>query len=264
MHADGTNRRRPNRLLVGALAVLAVFGWLSRAEAQIVEVELVLAVDSSSSIDRNEFDQQMKGLAEAFRSPLVGAAVAALGEGGVAVTLIQWAGRSQQHESAPWRVLRSAEDAKTFADYLDATPRYVDGGSTAIGEALRASFASLLNSPYRGERLVIDISGDGVNNEGADPRGWRDRLIQAGVTVNALVILNEDPNLPYFYRTEVIGGPGAFLMTAVDYRSYGAAIEQKLLQELGPPQFVDRTPGKGAERWPEGGDSPSLHGRTGG
>jgi len=229
--------------LIGAL----LLGCLSltvpqRAEAEPVEIELLLAVDSSSSINRYEFDQQLRGLAEAFRSPLVGSAVAALGERGVAVALMQWAGRDQQHLSAEWRVLRSVEDAAAFADYLDATPRFIEGGSTAIGEALRQALASIEGNPYRGERLVVDVSGDGANNEGDEPAAWRDRLVDLGVTVNALVILNEDPDLWSFYEANVVGGPGAFVMTARDYRSYGAAIEQKLLQELGPPQFVEQPP----------------------
>ena len=230
-------------LLRGALLALTLIGLLALepakpARAQGVEIELLLAVDSSSSIDRDEFDQQMRGLAEAFRSPLVGAAITALGEGGVAVALMQWAGRNQQILAAEWRVLRSAEDAKAFADYLDATPRFIEGGSTAIGEALREAAASLSSNAYLGRRLVVDVSGDGVNNEGAKPAGWRDRLVAAGVTINALVILNEDPSLPEFFSAEVIGGHGAFVLTAADYAAYGAAIEHKLLQELGPPQFV--------------------------
>ncbi len=233
----------PCGLLGHMLQALALVGLLVAllprpALAQGVEIELLLAVDSSSSIDRDEFDQQMRGLAEAFRSPLVGAAITALGEGGVAVALMQWAGRNQQILAAEWRVLRTAEDAKAFADYLDATPRFIEGGSTAIGEALREAAASLSSNAYLGRRLVVDISGDGVNNEGAKPAGWRDRLVAAGVTINALVILNEDPSLPEFFSAEVIGGHGAFVLTAADYAAYGAAIEHKLLQELGPPQFV--------------------------
>lgn len=224
------------------IAVLAGSPERPRAQGQIVEVELLLAVDSSSSINRYEFDQQMRGLAEAFRSPLVGAAITALGKQGVAVSLMQWAGRSQQHMSAEWRVLRSAEDAQAFAEYLDATPRFIEGGSTAIGEALRAALTSMNGNAYKGNRLVVDVSGDGVSNEGEKTSIWRDRLVTAGVTINALVILNEDPNLTNFYSAEVIGGPGSFMLTAKDYRSYGAAIEQKLLQELGPPQFVEQTP----------------------
>ncbi len=234
----------------GIVLCTAVILWLlalplalaEKARAQAVEVELMLAVDSSSSINRFEFDQQMRGLAEAFRSPLVGAAIAALGERGVAVAVMQWAGRNQQHMAAEWRVLRSAEDAQAYAEYLDATPRFIEGGSTAIGEALRWALSSIDGNSYWGERLVVDVSGDGVNNEGAKPARWRDRLVAAGVTVNALVILNEDPNLWTFFEAEVVGGPGSFLMTAKDYRSYGAAIEQKLLQELGPPQFVEQAP----------------------
>lgn len=234
--------RRCSALLGLALLAGLLAGLGERARAQVVAVELLLAVDSSSSINRYEFDQQLRGLAEAFRSPLVGAAIAAQGDKGVAVALMQWAGRSQQHISADWRVLRTAEDALAFAAYLDATPRFIEGGSTAIGEALRHALTSINANPYRGERLVVDVSGDGVNNEGANPARWRDRLVAAGVTVNALVILNEDPNLWTFYESAVVGGPGAFLMTAEDYRSYGAAIEQKLLQELGPPQFVEQAP----------------------
>lgn len=240
---SGGKKSRLARLLLGLTLLTAILeATANRAEAQAVEIELLLAVDSSSSINRYEFEQQIRGLAEAFRSPLVGSAITALGQKGVAVALMQWAGRSQQHISAEWRVLRSAEDAIAFADYVDATPRFIEGGSTAIGEALRTALSSMNGNAYQGTRLVVDVSGDGVSNEGENPAVWRDRLVTAGVTINALVILNEDPSLPSFYRSEVVGGPGAFLLTAKDYRSYGAAIEQKLLQELGPPQFVEQSP----------------------
>ncbi len=250
---DGLGGLLGRALSVLALVFLCMVPQPRPAQAQAVEIELLLAVDSSSSIDRDEFDQQMRGLAEAFRSPLVGAAITALGEGGVAVALMQWAGRNQQILAAEWRVLRNAEDAKAFADYLDATPRFIEGGSTAIGEALREAAASLNSNAYLGRRLVVDISGDGVNNEGAKPAGWRDRLVANGVTINALVILNEDPSLPEFFSAEVIGGHGAFVLTAADYAAYGAAIEHKLLQELGPPQFVDESNPQPPESMPSGG-----------
>jgi len=174
----------------------------------------------------------------------VGAAVA--NAGGVAVALMQWSGRGQQHLSADWRVLRTAEDAQAFALYLDNTPRFIDGGSTAIGQALLQSLASLRSNAYSGRRLVVDVSGDGINNEGPDPAPARDLLVGAGVTINGLAILNEDPDLLVYYQANIIGGEGAFALSARDYRAYGAAIEYKLLQELGPPQFVgEPDPGDG-------------------
>ena len=229
-----------SRCAAALLALAAALTGPRPAAAQPVAIELLLAVDSSSSIDRNEFDQQLRGLAEAFRSPLVGAAVA--NAGGVAVALMQWSGRHQQHLSASWRILLGPEDARAFAAYLDETPRFVDGGSTAIGQALLEGLASLRANGYAGRRLVIDISGDGKNNEGPEPGPARDLLVAAGVTVNGLAILNEDEDLLLYYRAQVIGGPGAFALSAEDYRAYGAAIEYKLLQELGPPQFVDGPP----------------------
>ncbi|GAB5467872.1 MAG: DUF1194 domain-containing protein [Rhodospirillales bacterium] len=249
MAADGklgageAGMRRLTCLALSGFLLLGSLGG-ARAQSQPVDIELLLAVDSSSSIDRNEFDQQMRGLAEAFRSPLVGSAIEALGQsGGVAVALMQWSGRDHQHLSAPWRLLRSREDAEAFADLLDSTPRFIDGGSTALGEALRVGLQTLTGNLYDGRRLVIDVSGDGISNEGEEPAVWRDRLVAAGITINALAILNEDPNLLEIYREQVIGGPQAFALSAVDYEAYGAAIEYKLLQELGPPQFVqDRSP----------------------
>ncbi|MEO1190279.1 MAG: DUF1194 domain-containing protein [Pseudomonadota bacterium] len=215
---------------------------------QPVDIELLLAVDSSTSIDRNEFDQQLHGLAEAFRSPLVGIAIEALSpRGGVAVALMQWSGSQEQHLSAPWRLLQSREDALAFADYLDATPRFIQGGSTAIGEALRVGLISLDSNLYAGQRRVIDVSGDGASNEGDDPAVWRDRLVAAGVTINGLAILNEAPNLLRVYQDQVIGGPQAFAVSAADYEAYGAAIEHKLLQELGPPKFVEGLAAPSAE-----------------
>src|SRR5699024_10485424 len=113
---------------------------------------------------------------------------------------------------------------------------YLEGGSTAVGSALAFAVRLLMSNSYSGTRQVIDLSGDGRSNQGRPSSDGRDMAVAAGMTVNALAILNEDPGLDLHYRSQVIGGPGAFIMTAVDYEDFARAIRLKLIREMaGPP-----------------------------
>ncbi len=197
-----------------------------------VDLELVLAVDASSSINRSEFNQQMVGLAEAFRHPRVQQAIEAAGPFGVAVIMIQWADSRHQEISVGWTLVHSAADCEAFAQQLDLTPRQVVGGGTAIGGALAFSMLALEGNLYQGGRQVIDVSGDGRANQGEVPNQVRDRAIAAGITVNGLAILNEDPALNVYYKQNVIGGPNAFVLTAPDYEAFRDAMIEKLVKEI--------------------------------
>ena len=218
---------------------ILVLGWLAAApgaRAEPVELELVLAVDSSFSVDREEFDLQMKGLARAFSDPRVIAAIRASGEHGIAVCLVQWAGNWGQVMALDWTAVRDAESATTFARLLERTPRLIVGASTSITGALKFSMRQFEPNGFEGRRMVIDVSGDGRHNQSTGPAGQRDLAVNMGITINGLAILNEDQQLDRYYRDHVIGGAGAFVMTTDSYRDFASAIVRKLLREIsGPP-----------------------------
>ena len=202
-------------------------------EGQVVDLELVLAVDASSSVSAEEFDLQMRGFAEAFRHPAVAAAIRATGELGIAVAMIQWSDNRRQHLAIDWAHLTTQESTLAFAAGIDATPRYLDGGGTAIGGAIEFSARAIERNAFQGVRRVIDISGDGRANQGAQPSKLRDLAVLQGITINGLAILNEDSSVDSYYLSSVIGGTGAFVMTANNYEDFAVAMLEKLIREIG-------------------------------
>ena len=214
------------------IAVIAIALWgvpAPLSAQQVVGLELVLAVDSSGSVDNDEFELQRRGLAEAFRDPVVVAAIRS--SGGVAVSLVQWAGPDEQGVDVAWFTVTDGKSAAALADRIAATERRYYG-TTAITAMLAGAVAMLRGNRIAGLRQVIDISGDGPNNSGQDPDGVRDWAVAAGITVNGLAILNEDSTLDRYYRDHVIGGLGAFLVDARDYHAFAAAIRTKLIREI--------------------------------
>ena len=204
----------------------------AEAGADNVDLELLLAVDTSSSVSAAEFDLQMRGLAEAFRHPAVLAAIQAVGDLGIAVALIQWSDARNQFVAIDWTEIRDEAGAAALADEIDKSPRFLIGGGTAIGGALEFALRQFELSPFTGRRKVIDVSGDGRTNQGGDPAEQRDLAVERGITVNGLAILNEDVYVDRYYRFNVIGGTGAFVMTAADYEAFADAILQKLIKEI--------------------------------
>ena len=215
------------------LSAAALFYACPATAQQPVDLELVLAVDISSSVSTDEYNLQMGGLADAFRDPKVAAAIRASGDLGVAVALIQWSENRLQFVSVDWALLHDRASAGAFADEIASAPRLVvNGGGTAIGGALKFSTAQIEENEYYGLRSVIDISGDGRTNQGWSDWPLRDAAVARGITINGLAILNDQPYLDNYYRANVIGGPGAFVMTTMDFRSYAQAILAKLIREI--------------------------------
>ena len=222
----------------------AFWGWLAGAlflaggpgaalaAQEPVDLELVLAVDASSSVSPEEFDLQIKGLAEAFRSPEVLLAVQAGGDLGIAVSLMQWSDNRKQILAIDWSAVYDETTTLALADQIESTPRYLVGGGTAIGGAIHFAVRQFENNAYEGRRKVIDVSGDGRTNQGSQPSDERDRAVELGITINGLAILNEDPTVDNYYFRNVIGGTGAFVLTANDYESYALAILSKLIREI--------------------------------
>ena len=237
--ASRVNGGSAKRLAVwsaSALGGLALGAAPDRAVAgQPVDLELVLAVDLSISVDGGEFVLQRQGYVEAFRDPAVVAAVGA-NPRGVAVAVVLWAGAEQQRTAVDWHWLTDAASCLDFAAAIEAAlqvdPDYF--GKTAIGDALYFALRELDANGYSGFRRKVDLSGDGKANEGFKPERVRDFAVQSGVTVNGLAILNDEPYLEQYYRTHVIGGPDAFVLVAADYEDFVEAIRRKLLRELSP------------------------------
>ena len=221
---------------LAALATSVILIFASEPRASEVDLELVLAVDASSSVEWDEFRLQMRGIAEAFRDAGVIAAIETAAPNGLAVSLVQWSGVGRFVQAVDWAVVDGEATSRAFAAAVDDAPRLVQGGPTAIGAAIADAARLIQGNVYEGRRRVIDISGDGTTNEGEMPPFVRARVLRAGFTINGLAILNEEPRLDRHYRMGVIGGPGAFLLTADDYDDFARAIRLKLIKEIsGPP-----------------------------
>jgi Ca-activated chloride channel family protein len=195
--------------------------------AQACELALALAVDVSGSVDPVEYNIQMQGLANALRDSVVSEALV---RAEAAVILIQWTGNSRQEVSVPWTRLRSFEDVQALAKRVETAPRRWRNFSTAIGEALRFTLEQFDTAPDC-KRRVIDVSGDGPSNEGAEPRAMHPALQVAGITVNALAIEEDADDLTGYFWENLIRGEGAFVVTANRFEDYPAQIRRKLLRE---------------------------------
>ncbi len=197
-----------------------------------VDLELVLAVDSSASVDAHEFHLQVQGMSRAFRDTEVLAAIQSGPNKAIAVSVVEWASNDLQTVNVPWMLIDGPTSARWMADSLDGMSRSIAGGATSISGALRFSAALFHNNGFTGLRRVIDLSCDGRNNQGPVVEVIRDVLVGRGVAINGLTILNEHPTLNYYFRQRIIGGPGAFVEIAKDYNAYADAFVRKLIREI--------------------------------
>jgi hypothetical protein len=228
---DPSRRTGLVHLLILAAALLMATPTASRS-AEFVDLELLLAVDVSASVDYREYSLQMQGLAEAFRHPDVVSAIRASAPNGLAVALMLWAGPSEQAYAVPWFIVAGQSSASTFAARISLVPRPPTSGGTAIGDALVAGVSLLIENNIEAPRRVIDVSGDGRTNQGTSPGPVRTYAVSLGMTVNGLAILNAEPHLVAYYRDLVIGGPGAFVLSAADFEDFARAIRMKLIREI--------------------------------
>lgn len=223
--------------------VAAAAALLAAAPSRACDLALVLAVDVSSSVSRLEYALQREGHARTFRDPDIGAAIEQVG--GISVVLVHWSGNVHQQARTEWTRLRTAAEARDFADALGSITRRFDYYGTALGQMLTYLETAWTADVSDCARRVIDISGDGVSNTGVDVGPPRARLTASGVTINGLVIVNDelveaDPSA--FYRDRVIGGPGAFMEIANDFEDYARAFKQKLLREIKGPVYAALSP----------------------
>lgn len=238
-------------LLAAGLAAPALIATRHARASTEVDVELVLAVDVSRSVDTEEMEMQMRGYAEAFRDPRLAEGIAGGPMGAIAVTLFVWSDWSIQNTLVPWMRLDGAAACEGFARAIDGASRetYL---YTSISGAIDYA-AAQFGQRYEGLRRVVDISGDGVNNSGRPLAAARAEALEKGIVLNGLAVLDRSPQptllagLPpvdEYYRDEVIGGPGAFLMVAEGYESFAGAVRRKIIREIAaipaPGPLVER------------------------
>ena len=222
-------------LLAGGGAALAV---PARA-AEPVDVSLVLAVDISRSIVESDARLQRDGYRSALLDHQVQDAIHGGTVGAIAVAYVEWAAFEAQDLLIPWTRIASPADAQAWGDTLAAKP-WSSRSWTSLSGALRFSGDVLGQCPWEGTRQVVDVSGDGVNNNGPDPASFRDALVDRGVVVNGLPIVNDRPRwgrpngaeLVPFYRESVAGGEGHFVIVAEGFDTFADAIRRKLVQEI--------------------------------
>ena len=204
-----------------------------------VDVELVLAVDVSYSMDMDELALQREGYAQAIVSKEFLQALKSGPNGRIAITYFEWAASTDQKIIIPWRVIDGPETADAVANEIVKTP-IRRASRTSISGAINFALPLFDESPHRGLRRVIDISGDGPNNNGMPVTLARDAALEKGIVINGLPIMVKEPsystmdidNLDYYYEDCVIGGPGAFVVTIKEREKFKDAIRTKLLLEI--------------------------------
>lgn len=224
-----------------ALAVLAgglATGRTAKADVLPVDVELVLAVDVSLSMDLDEQALQRDGYAAAFRDPQIIAAIKANAHGRIAVSYVEWAGAGNLRLTIPWMLVDSEAAGEAFADRLMKEP-ISRWRKTSISAGLLFAAKQFEGSNYRGERRVIDISGDGPNNDGPPVESVRDKLVAEGIVINGLPLLLKAPqgwfdlvDLDEYYEDCVIGGTGSFSIAVRKKEEFAQAVKRKILLEV--------------------------------
>jgi hypothetical protein len=245
--ACGISRRGPNVMaaLRTFVSLLLLCITADAAAARCSDLALVLAIDSSGSIDDREFALQQKGYADAFRNKRVLAALKGVGTVDVAVVL--WGDSTMPVQVLPWQRLDRAAGAERIAQKIEDVPRHVTG-NTAMGTGLWVAL-DLLDDPARcADRTVINVSGDGMESLGPRPGSViplgqsRARALASGVTINALVISNGNEILADWFRSEVITGPGSFVMQVNTFAHFAETITEKLVREINAPVFAAIAP----------------------
>jgi hypothetical protein len=234
------------RLLAVAFIFVALssapFARAARAAEQ-VDLLLVLAADVSRSVDTQKFQLQREGYAAAIANPRVLEAIRGGRLGRIGLLFMEWSGFGNQNVVIGWTMIDRPQAARAFGDRLLESPRsFAD--RTSISGGIDAAVAEIKRAPFFGERQTIDVSGDGTNNSGRDVQAAREDALKLGITINGLVILSDNPlpwnpehtnppgGLAKYYRDNVAGGPGSFVLEAKDFQSFGEAIIKKMIAEI--------------------------------
>ena len=211
----------------------------SRAEA--VDLELLLAVDASGSVDEREFALQIGGIAAAFRDPEIQEAIASGPLQRIAVALMIWGDARSHKPTSSWMMIDGPKAALAFSDHVlsqeSRRKSFLGKSGTGIGAAIGKGVNELRKNEFDGSRRAIDVSGDGhetplMFGEGMALPEARRRAMKEEIVVNGLAILADDPNLDVYYRARVALGPGSFVIEAADYEDFHRAMRLKLLREI--------------------------------
>ncbi len=235
--------RRTLRYVLALLSLAATLQLPAARAAEPVDLLLVLAADVSRSIDQPKFQLQRDGYVAAISHPRVLHAITSGPNKRIAVCFVEWSGMGAQKVIIDWTLIGDAEAARRFGDQLlEASRPFAD--RTSIGGAIDFAVALFDRVPYESTRRTIDVSGDGDNNAGRDVTAARDEAVAKGITINGLVILTGNPppwssghmnppgGLEAYYRNNVIGGPGAFVIAAENFEAFGRAIISKMVAEI--------------------------------
>ncbi len=243
---------RALRVFLTLFMLVVAAPWARATEP--VDLLLVLAADVSRSVDQRKFQLQREGYASAISDRRVLDAISSGRHRRIAVSFVEWSGLSAQRVVIDWTLIGDADQARKFGDQLIELPRSF-AERTSISGGIDFSMALLERAPFQAARRTIDVSGDGTNNSGRDVRIARDEALAKGITINGLVILSDRPmpwnpehtnppgGLPKYFQDNVIGGPGAFVMVAENFESFGQAIVKKLIAEIAeapPPADASR------------------------
>jgi hypothetical protein len=249
-HASRLMSSMPSRraFIGSSVAILAAgaagAGNALAAEDTQVDLQLVLAVDASGSVNQRRFELQKQGYAAAFRNPRVLDAIRSGISQAIAVTMFQWTGPRLQVVVVPWMVVKDGPSAEALASAIDGAQRRLFGGGTSISGAIDyARLVILTQSPFTATRRTIDVSGDGANNIGRPASLARDDAARDRITVNGLPILAVEPDLDTYYFQNVIGGPGAVMVPAQNFESFSEAILKKLIMEIAADDIAPRQDG---------------------
>ncbi len=236
-----------HRAILAALCLFAAPpSW---AASPVADVALVLVTDVSRSIDDSEFKLEKQGYAAAFVDPKVLAAIQGGPEGQIALAYVEFSGAEQVSTVLDWAIISDAASAEAWVARLLAAPRS-SYGRTAIGSGLDRAAAMLTEAGFADARAVIDVAGDGTSNAGRPVTEARDAAVELGITVNGLAIINDHPvsytfahvqppgGLANWYRENVAGGPGNFVVEVHDFSAFGTAMSRKLISEIAglPPR----------------------------
>lgn len=244
----GSDLFRHFRDCLAVLAFCASFAASAGAQApggpagsEPVDVELILMVDASGSVDDHEYELQRLGYAQAFRNRRVVGAIGSGPLGKIAVAYVEWTGPFLQVPIVEWTVLSNPATVEAFAQRLETVPRQLFSGGTAVGHAILYGAKSIQSNAYAGTRRVIDVSGDGPTNRGVPASFARDQAVAQGIVVNGLPILSNFWSLDTYYLDNVVGGPGAFSIPARNFSDIQSAVLTKLIREIAgtppnPPQ----------------------------
>jgi hypothetical protein len=230
-------------MVIALLSLAVAFLPPTARAAEPVDLLLVLAADVSRSVTEAKFRLQREGAAAAITHPEVVRAITSGTNRRIAVCFVEWATVGMHKVVIDWVSIGDGQAARNFADRLIETPRSF-AGSTSISSAIDFAVTQLERAPFRSERRVIDVSGDGTNVSGRPAADARDDAIARGITINGLVILtpigesfrpdhtNPPGGLEKYFQDNVIGGFGAFTVVAEGHQSFGRALTKKLIAEI--------------------------------